>query len=175
MEKTKTCKDCGRTFPETRDYFGQFKNTRANGQVIIGFRNSCRECMAANTAKHTANNPDLTKKKNKLRSERSATSGGAYTDAELSTVRKLLGNRCRFCDSPLEDGGHVEHLTPVSRGGSSYLRNITLSCAKCNLAKTNKTLSEFIAWRKERFLAVREITPSYENPDTPIGKAGRHA
>ena len=175
MEKQKTCKDCGRTFPETRDYFGQFKNTRANGQVVIGFRNSCRECMAANTAKHTANNPEIVKTKNKLRSERSAASGGAFTETELSTVRKLLGNRCRFCDAPLEDGGHVEHLTPVSRGGSSFLGNITLSCAKCNLAKTNKTLSEFIAWRKERSLAVRDIKPSYENPDRPVGKAGRRA
>jgi 5-methylcytosine-specific restriction endonuclease McrA len=131
--------------------------------------------MAANTAKHTAKNPDIVKAKNKLRAERAATSGGTYTDAELSTVRELLGNRCRFCDAPLDNGGHVEHLTPVSRGGSSYLRNITLSCARCNLAKTNKTLAEFIEWRKERSLPIRVFAPSYERPDKPIGKAGRRA
>lgn len=175
MEKTKACKDCGRVLPETRDYFGQFKNTRSNGNVVIGYRNSCRECMAANTAKHTANNPDQVKKRNKLRLERTEESGGAYTESDLVTVRAALNNRCRFCDAPLDNGGHVEHLTPVSRGGSSYLRNITLSCAKCNLAKTNKTLAEFITWRKERSLPVRVISPSYEIPDKPVGKAGRLA
>ena len=58
MDKVRVCKDCGRAFPETRDFFGQYKNVR-NGIVAIGFRNSCRECMAANTAKHSAAKPEV--------------------------------------------------------------------------------------------------------------------
>lgn len=173
MQKTKTCKDCGLILPESRDYFGQYKNTRSNGEVVIGFRNSCRQCMAAHTAKHKAENPHQVQRGNQLRLERASKSGGCYTDADLDAIRKALGNCCRFCGESLKCSSHVEHLTTVSRGGSSYPKNITLSCEKCNLAKTNKTLAEFMAWRKERSLPIREISPSYEAPDQPIGKAGR--
>jgi 5-methylcytosine-specific restriction endonuclease McrA len=175
MERTKRCKDCGRLLPETREYFGQFKNIRSNGEVRIGYRNSCRECMATNTAAHTAANPEMVQKRNKARLERTKNSGGSYTEGDLARIRTELQNRCRFCDAPLGSNSHIEHLTPVSRGGSSSLRNLTLSCSPCNLAKTNKTLAEFIAWRKERSLFVRIISPSYENPDKPSGKAGRNA
>jgi len=49
-EITKQCKDCGMVYPETREYFGQFKKNSGG----IGFRNSCRQCMAARTAMHSA-------------------------------------------------------------------------------------------------------------------------
>jgi 5-methylcytosine-specific restriction endonuclease McrA len=173
MEKTKCCKDCGKVFPETRDYFGQYPTTRANGEVKISYRNSCRECMAANTAAHAVRNPEMGQKRSKDRAERAKKSGGSYTEAELAGIRAALSNRCRFCDTPLEESCQVEHLTPVSRGGSSFVRNLTLSCAKCNKAKHNKTLEEFVAWRKERSLPVRQIVLPDEHPDMPTGKAGR--
>jgi hypothetical protein len=57
-EKIKKCKDCGTEYPETREYFGQYKNKR--GEVTkIGYRNSCRKCMAERTAKHSVENPHL--------------------------------------------------------------------------------------------------------------------
>ncbi len=174
MLKPKPCKDCGRLLPETREHFGQYKNIRSDGGIVIRFRNSCRECMAAHTANHKAQNPDQVQRGSRLRLERLEKSGGAYTDADLKRIREALGNRCRFCDTQLDDGNHVEHLTPVSRGGTSNLRNLTLSCVKCNLAKTNKTLAEFTVWRKERSLPVRSVAPSYENPDKPTGKPGRN-
>lgn len=173
MTKFKICKDCNRVLPETRDYFGQYKNKLANGGVSINFRNSCRECMAARTSKYRADNPEKVRESIRERLDKVARSGGSYSPEDIARIRIALSDRCRFCDAPLNNAGHIEHLCPVSRGGSSNPTNLTLACSKCNLAKTNKTLTEFMAWRKERSLNVREIFVANENPDMPSGSAGR--
>jgi 5-methylcytosine-specific restriction endonuclease McrA len=50
-----------------------------------------------------------------------------------------------------EQSGYGENgvviLTPISRGGTNNIENITLSCAKCNLSKGAKTVEEFLEWR----------------------------
>ncbi len=35
-------------------------------------------------------------------------------------------------------------MTPVSRGGSDELDNLVTACLRCNLAKYNRTVSEFL-------------------------------
>lgn len=62
------------------------------------------------------------------------------------------GDSCVYCGSALvldaEDatrGWSVDHLTPVSRGGSDHLSNLALACRSCN-AKGAKTAEEFALW-----------------------------
>lgn len=166
---SKSCKDCGRVLPETREYFGQFKNKRASGAVVIGFRNSCRECMAAHTAQHTAANPEQHRARGQRRVERAEAAGAAFDAADVNTVRVTLRDRCRYCDSALNGDGEVDHLTPVRRGGSGVLSNITLACLPCNRAKLGKTLEEFLLWRRERGLPIRYVHVPFERPDTAHG------
>lgn len=166
---SKSCKDCGRTFPETREYFGQFKNKRASGAVVIGFRNSCRECMAANTAQHTAANPEQHRARGERRALREVVAHASVDDVDIARVRSALNDRCRYCDAALNGAGEVDHLTPVRRGGSGSLGNITIACMPCNRAKLGKTLSEFLLWRAERGLSVREVVLSFEKPDPATG------
>lgn len=169
---SKQCKDCGRVLPVTREYFGQFKNVRA-GVAVIGYRNSCRKCMAANTAKHSAQNPEQRARRAAERVAREVEGGGDFDERDIAEIKAALDGRCRFCDSPLGPKPHVEHLTPVSRGGSSAPRNLSLACGPCNLAKTNKTLSEFLEWRTERGLKNRVVRVPGEAPDPALGRAGR--
>jgi 5-methylcytosine-specific restriction endonuclease McrA len=74
--------------------------------------------------------------------------GIEYQEGELAgyEVREYLlhkwGRQCAYCHKsniPLE----VEHIVPKSRGGSNRVSNLTLSCRKCNLKKSNKTAKEF--------------------------------
>lgn len=167
----KKCKDCGNTYPVTREFFGQYKNKTANG-IKIGYRNSCRKCMAANTREYDRANPHNVQERIKRRIQSELSSGGAYTQLEIQSLRKKLNDKCRFCGIELNGGGQIEHLTPVSRGGSSNINNLTLSCHKCNMEKTNKTLDEYLVWRSERQLNVRKIDYK-ENPDTPTVARGR--
>ena len=164
--KYKKCKSCREIFPETRDYFGNYKNVR-NGQIIIGFRNKCRKCMAKHTAEYDKKNPKNAKARAMRRKKLINAASGIISNSDLKKIRNTLSDSCRYCNEPLNGKGDIEHLTPISRGGSNNLNNITLSCSKCNLAKTKKTHNEFIIWRDERNLVNRNINIPFEKPDNP--------
>ena len=75
-------------------------------------------------------------------------SGVEYQQGELQgyEVREYLlekfGRNCIYCrksNVPLQ----VEHIIPLSRGGSHRISNLTISCEKCNQDKGNKTAEEF--------------------------------
>lgn len=75
-------------------------------------------------------------------------SGIEYQQGELQGyhIREYLlqkwGRRCVYCGEknlPLE----IEHINPKSRGGSSRVNNLTISCRKCNMKKGTLTAEEF--------------------------------
>ncbi len=75
-------------------------------------------------------------------------SGVEYQQGELIgyEVREYLllkwGHRCAYCgerDVPLQ----IEHIIPLSRGGSNRVSNLTLACGRCNLDKGTQTAQEF--------------------------------
>lgn len=170
----KACKDCGVIYPVTREFFGQYKNTRSDGSIKIAFRNSCRKCMAENTKKYDRANPDNVRQRVARRQQAAQLAGGSYTSADIDLLRQKLNDCCRFCGSALHNGGQIEHLTPIARGGSNNPNNLTLSCRSCNYEKTSKTLNEYLEWRKERNLFIRKVA-FIETPDTPNRARGRRS
>ncbi|MGW5864554.1 RNA-guided endonuclease IscB [Streptomyces sp. NPDC055239] len=69
----------------------------------------------------------------------------AGTDARayLLTTR---GRACGYCGAtgvPL----NIDHVHPVSRGGTSRLSNLVLACAPCNQAKSSTPVTQFLADR----------------------------
>lgn len=168
------CKDCGERQPLTREFFGQYKNLK-NGVAQIGFRSSCRKCMAARSAKHAIENPDQKRAAAKRRAERANEAGVSVIGFDDRQLRHALGDTCRYCGEPLHGAGELDHLTPVARGGSGSRGNLTLACSPCNRAKLAKTLAEFIAWRTERGLSVRKVEVSGEQPDEPTSDQQRRS
>lgn len=53
-----------------------------------------------------------------------------------SDVRADYGNRCWACGSTDRVG--IDHIHPLSRGGSNFAFNIRLLCASCNARKYNR-------------------------------------
>lgn len=51
---------------------------------------------------------------------------------------------CYYCKVSLQpEEIHIEHKTPVVRGGTNSRSNLALACQRCNLSKGRKTESEF--------------------------------
>jgi len=51
---------------------------------------------------------------------------------------------CEYCDHVCSDDWHLEHKTPLSRGGDNERENLCISCPACNLKKWTKTDEEFL-------------------------------
>ncbi|MFE4367965.1 MULTISPECIES: HNH endonuclease [unclassified Streptomyces] len=49
---------------------------------------------------------------------------------------------CCYCDEPAE---HVDHVTPISSGGTDTPDNVVPACASCNYDKGARSLAEWAA------------------------------
>lgn len=68
---------------------------------------------------------------------------GHHTDEEIAAQRKRQKDRCFWCREVLSSSHHVDHVTPLSKGGSNGLENIVISCPTCNMKKHDKLPMEF--------------------------------
>ncbi|WP_304459554.1 RNA-guided endonuclease IscB [Alicyclobacillus sendaiensis] len=73
-------------------------------------------------------------------------------------VREYLlekwGRKCAYCGAenvPLE----IDHVIPRSRGGSDRVSNLVLACHRCNQAKGNRPVEEFLAHDQERLHRIQ--------------------
>ena len=58
---------------------------------------------------------------------------------------------CRCDLIKLNLGGiTVEHLIPITRGGTNAPDNLELWCVNCNSSKNNKTLKEYYEWKRKQ-------------------------
>lgn len=56
-------------------------------------------------------------------------------------VKIISEDTCSYCGEPVE---HIDHITPVSRGGDGLWTNLTASCAHHNMRKKAKPLLMFL-------------------------------
>lgn len=71
--------------------------------------------------------------------------GKRLPPAEWHIVKTIVlardHNTCAYCGSTRKL--HVDHIVPVSRGGSNGFDNLTTSCGPCNQSKGPKLLTEW--------------------------------
>lgn len=109
-------------------------------------------------------NPDWAKANSKKakarRRARILNSPGSHTSADILLQRKAQTDKkgrlhCWWCGKIIKDEDyHLDHVIPLSRGGSNGADNIVLSCPKCNLAKSAKNPQEFAG----RLIQVTTLT-----------------
>lgn len=59
----------------------------------------------------------------------------------VAAVLASAGHRCAYCNGPARSGDHVR---PHSKGGASTIENVVAACRRCNTAKGNRTLQEWV-------------------------------
>ena len=74
---------------------------------------------------------------------------GSFTKDDVAVIRRRQRDRCAACGQrgKLE----IDHIKPLSKGGSNYPRNLQLLCRSCNAQKTDK---DPIDWAQSRGMLV---------------------
>ena len=163
----KVCSTCNQAQPD--------KEYSVCSKVKSGLAARCKTCEKARHKKDYQNSKDYNikwarkhrsenyeqrleierksrfKNKEKLRPSKNARQrirnrviqGGTYLilDKEL---RKIYNSPCFNCGSMKDQS--LDHIIPISRGGSHSVGNIMTLCLPCNISKKAKLLSE---WRKQ--------------------------
>ena len=68
---------------------------------------------------------------------------GSHTADELKALLERQRGKCVYCGVDIRKGYHVDHITALARGGSNWISNIQLTCAKCNTSKGARDHFEF--------------------------------
>jgi len=80
----------------------------------------------------------------RVRRARARGAEGTHTAEDIDRIRQLQKDRCVYwkirsgCKGKLHGKGHVDHIVPLSKGGSNWPSNLQLTCAPCNLSKRDK-------------------------------------
>jgi 5-methylcytosine-specific restriction endonuclease McrA len=126
----------------------KIKNSRREYQIKYPER------ARLSCAKYRLNNPDRVKEhrlkwdrknreKRRINSHnwraRKKSNGGSFTLAEWEILKKQYGNRCPACRR-IEPNIKLtmDHVIPLSRGGSNNIENIQPLCMRCNDTKHRK-------------------------------------
>ncbi len=111
------------------------------------------EKARANSARWRAENPDKARAYNAAWAKanprsRSATehrrrAHGAMTAGDIRAVTEMGDGVCSYCLTPgLELT--VDHVVPVSRGGTNDPENLVMACRSCNSRKRTRTPIEYL-------------------------------
>lgn len=79
---------------------------------------------------------------------------GAHTEAELLARLAAADGTCVYCRGSLGDDMELDHIQPLSRGGSNSIENLVYACRDCNQRKFNRTLEQWLG--DSEAAAVRE-------------------
>lgn len=163
------CKECKKTYldsnPERKEAIKQAHNRRHREKK----REYSRQWRVDNPDKMTAANranylkaPDKAKDNarrwNESNPDKSRTikarykaakrnAPGTFTAKDIQAIFKAQNGLCVYCQTDLSVIGYsVDHIYPLSRGGSNSPDNLQLLCGSCNSSKKDKTHEEFITY-----------------------------
>jgi HNH endonuclease len=63
------------------------------------------------------------------------------TISEQQAIIDRAQRRCEYCQCPMDYSSQsfvCEHITPVAKGGETFLENLALACGGCNSSKYTK-------------------------------------
>jgi 5-methylcytosine-specific restriction endonuclease McrA len=68
---------------------------------------------------------------------------GTHTEQDIQKQYERQKGRCYYCHAKITKY-HVDHVVPLTRGGSNDPSNLVIACPTCNISKHNKLLHEWV-------------------------------
>ena len=100
------------------------------------------EIKARSLAYYQANK-EICVNRRRRRRARSAQAEGTHTAADIKAQYARQRGKCFWCGVKVGKAYHVDHVVPLSRGGSNWPENLVIACATCNMQKGAKLPHEW--------------------------------
>jgi len=113
---------------------------------VIGqeYRKNNPVVCAAYRKRWRENNRDHARTLVRNRRARIANSSGTHTTEDVKRISDAQLNRCGYCHASFRTTTPcVDHIIPLSKGGSNDRRNLQLLCGSCNSRKNNSDPIEY--------------------------------
>jgi len=121
------------------------ENRERDAENSKRYRESHREEKRECERRRYAENPEVSAAK--ARTRRARIAGAAVEDLDIQEVFDYWGPMCAYCGST--DDLTLDHIVPLSQGGSHSFDNLCVACRSCNASKGAKKLIEWM-WCKAR-------------------------
>ena len=167
--QTLVCRKCGEAKPATEQFFCKSPQSRygldalckvcshaanaTNRQARIeerrvyeaNYRKNHKEQEAARLKQwFQAGGNEIVKANTRNRRSRIRQAEGKHTAKEIREQYARQKQKCYYCHKPLRWGEHtVDHVIPISRGGSNSISNIVIACGHCNYSKNDRLPHEW--------------------------------
>lgn len=112
------------------------------------------------------------KSKNKRRALKKG-NGGEYTQEQWENCIEFFDNKCAYTGLDLalkENILNAEHITPITKGGTSWIWNLCPSERSANFSKHNNELEGW--YRKQTYFSEERLNKIYEWMEYSFNKYG---
>lgn len=139
------CKQCVKLYRDTnkkniseknKEYYEKNKNAILSRHKIYRSLNSQKINIYMVNYRKTEKGNSI--QQNSDHKRRTKTKEGDITSEQLLHLKKST-KLCYWCNESLKNKKvHIDHYTPLSKGGEHTLSNIVISCSNCNQKKSYK-------------------------------------
>lgn len=77
------------------------------------------------------------------RRARKEAASGTHTAEDIQAQYARQRGKCYYCGEKVNENYHVDHVTPLAKGGSNGPENLVIACPSCNLSKGPKLPLDF--------------------------------
>lgn len=119
----------------------------ANKERLAAYRKENNERRANHNRKYRESDPLRYRRYLHIRRTRLAAINENYESGYIKILFKLQRGKCAICRCLIKSGYHVDHIQPISKGGTNGKDNIQLLCPTCNLTKNASDPIDFMQSR----------------------------
>jgi len=106
---------------------------KANREKVVGWQKVYQKA-----------NPEVRKAADHRRRARKRNAEGDHNSAQIRARFAVHGDSCIYCASTQDL--HIDHIKPLSKGGSNWPANLAPACATCNRSKNDKWGADLLRW-----------------------------